>query len=279
VALLAVIQQPGIVGLAPGTAATRLSFVAVAVWWALFSLPLFRRVPEPPREVEADEPAARLDACTALRVSFTRLGETFRELRGSYSEAFKMLLAMLVYNDGIGTIIRMAAIYAAARDLDQGVVIGTILAIQFIGIPCSFAFGRLSTRFDARHLVLGGIGVYCVVTVLAFFMDHWTHFVLLGVLVALVQGGTQALSRSLFASLIPRHKSGEFFAFFGVFEKFAGILGPGLFSLVIAVTGSAQSAILSVIPFFLVGGWLLLRVDVAEGRRMAREVEAQVRIV
>jgi UMF1 family MFS transporter len=124
-----------------------------------------------------------------------------------------------------------------------------------------------------------GLVVYCLITLLAFFMSTAWHFVALGLLVALVQGGTQALSRSLFASLIPRHRTGEFFGLFGVGEKFAGIFGPLLYGLAIHWSGSAQGAILSVIPFFLVGGALLLRLDVEAGRRMAREAERDVRVV
>lgn len=256
------------------TLKVRLALLSVGVWWLVFTVPLLRRVKEPPRMLESDETAG----ASVLRVSIQRLRETFTELR-QYRQAFLMLVAFLLYNDGIATIIRMATLYASAKQFDDAVVIGTILAVQFIGIPCAFAFGRLTTRFRPKTLVLFGVAMYGGISVLAFFMNHWTHFVLLGVLVALVQGGTQALSRSLFASLIPRHKSGEFFAFFGVFEKFAGILGPALYGAVIVVTGSAQGAILSVIPFFLVGGWILRRVDVEEGQRVARAVEADVRVV
>jgi UMF1 family MFS transporter len=276
------IKKPGWFGLpgpdAPTVAAqtlpTRLALLSVAVWWIVFTVPLLRRVKEPPRLLESDESVAS----SVLRTSVQRLRETFSELR-RYRQAFLMLVAFMLYNDGIATIIRMAAIYAKAKELSDGVVIGTILAVQFVGIPCAFAFGRLSTRFDTKRLVLAGVGVYCGISLLAFFMDSWVHFVLLGVLVALVQGGTQALSRSLFASLVPAHKSGEFFAFFGVFEKFAGILGPALYGGIILLTGSVQGAILSVIPFFLIGGYLLTRVDVAEGRRLARAAEADVRAV
>jgi UMF1 family MFS transporter len=104
-------------------------------------------------------------------------------------------------------------------------------------------------------------------------MKTASDFLLLAILVGIVQGGTQALSRSLFASMIPRHKAGEFFGFFAVVEKFAGILGPLLFGVIVAISGSSRSAILSVIAFFVVGGALLLRVNVAEGQRVAREAE------
>jgi len=259
---------------AAATLPVRLSFLSVALWWGLFTLPLLLRVKEPPRLLESDE----RPGSSVLRVSFQRMGETFRDLR-RFKQAFLMLVAFLIYNDGIATIIRMAALYAAAKELRQEVVIGTLLAVQFIGIPCSFLFGGLAGRFGPKRLILAGIGLYVVISVLAWRMDRELDFVVLGALVALVQGGTQALSRSLFASLIPPHKSGEFFAFFGIGEKFAGILGPLFYGLAIAWFGSDQGAILSVIPFFVLGGILLCFVDVERGRSAAREVASDVRIV
>jgi UMF1 family MFS transporter len=263
-------------GLTPADATlpTRLAFLSVALWWCLFSLPLLLRVKEPPRLLESDE----LPGASVLRVSFQRMGETFRELR-RYRQAFLMLSAFLIYNDGIATIIRMAALYAGAKDLDRSVVIGTLLVVQFVGIPCSFLFGGLAGRFGAKRLVVVGLAVYLVISLLAWRMDSEREFMLLGLLVALVQGGTQALSRSLFASMIPPHKSGEFFAFFGIGEKFAGILGPLLYGLAIAWLGSEQAAILSVIPFFVLGGGLLFFVDVEAGRAVVREIGQSVRAV
>jgi UMF1 family MFS transporter len=279
---LAWIKKPGWFGLPSGedlsaaqeTLPARLALLSVAIWWVVFTIPLLRRVPEPRRMLEPDEKPGM----SMLRVSFQRLGETLTELR-RYRQAFLMLLAFLLYNDGIATIIRMAALYATAKELPGAVVIGTIVAVQFVGVPFAFAFGGLARHVGAKRLVLFGIGVYCGISFLAYFMTSSVHFVLLGLLLAAVQGGTQALSRSLFASLIPPHKSGEFFAFFGVGEKFAGILGPLLYGLVIAWTGSYQIAILSVLPFFVIGAILLLRVDVEAGRAAAAEAESQVRPV
>ena len=261
-------------GLSPAEATlpVRLALAFVGAWWFVFTLPLLLRVSEPPRLLEADEQAG----ASVVRVSFQRLGETLRELR-RYRQAFVMLLAALIYNDGIATIIRMAALYASGpAQLGRGVVIGTLLAIQFVGIPCAFLFGGLADRFGTKRMIAAGLGVYCLICLLAFNMTSAWHFVVLGLLVALVQGGTQALSRSLFASLIPRHKTGEFFAFYGIGEKFAGILGPVLYGASIGLVGS-KGAILSIVPFFVLGAFLLLRVDVEAGRATARAAEDQVR--
>jgi len=184
------------------------------------------------------------------------------------------LLAFLIYNDGIQTIIRMATIYGTEIGLDDNAMIGALLVTQFIGIPFAFLFGMFADRVGAKTAIFVGLVVYAFITVLGFFMRTSTEFFALAILVGMVQGGTQALSRSLFASMIPRHKSSEFFAFFSVFERYAGILGPAIFAWVVDRTGSSRNAIISVIAFFIVGAALLTLVDVNTGRRSARQAEA-----
>lgn len=267
---LAVIQKPEWFGLAASdpTIPVRLSFVSVAVWWFLFSIPLFRRVPEPPRRLEEDEQIGE----NAIRVAFTRLVETFRELR-TYKQAFLMLVAFLIYNDGISTVQRMATAYGTELGIGRDTLIAAILIVQFVGIPATFLFGGLASMIGAKRAILAGLVVYLGVSVFAFTMKSATDFYILAGLVGLVQGGTQALSRSLFSTLIPRHKSGEFFGFYSVFSKFAGIFGPVLFAAVIGATGSSRNAILSVTVFFVIGGAILMFVNVDEGTRHARAEE------
>jgi UMF1 family MFS transporter len=274
---LAWIQKPAWFGLPAGpglsesdaTLPARLAFLSVAVWWLVFSWPLFRRVPEPPARLEADEWAGQ----NPVRVALTRLSETFRELRG-YRQAFLMLLAFLIYNDGIQTIIKMATAYGTELGIGQSALIGAILLVQFVGIPCSFLFGAMAGRIGAKQALFAGLLIYAVISVLGYYMKTAAHFYALAGLVGLVQGGTQALSRSLFASMVPPHKSGEFFGFFSVFEKFAGIFGPLIFAGTIAATGSSRNAILSIIAFFAVGAAILAFVDPEEGQREARAAEA-----
>lgn len=279
---LAWISAPGAFGLPAGpdltpeeaTLPARLAFLSVAVWWVLFSIPFFRGVPEPLRSLESDEETGE----RPIRIAVTRLRETFRELR-EYRQALLMLLAFLIYNDGIGTIIKMATVYGTEIGIEQNLMILAILVVQFVGIPFSFLFGGLAGRIGAKPAILGGLCVYAGITVLGYFMTTGTHFLILAGLVGMVQGGTQALSRSLFASMVPRHKSGEFFGFFAVFEKFAGILGPLTFSVAIALTGSSRFSILSIIVFFIVGAALLVTVDVDEGRRVAKLADGEIRVV
>jgi len=266
---LLMIQRPSWFGIPDAGTAVRLSLASVGIWWLVFSIPLFRWVPEPPRRLEPDEsPSSNL-----LVIGLRRLIETFKELR-RYKQAFLLLVAFLIYNDGIQTIIRMATTYGSQIGIDQNAMITALLITQFIGVPFAFLFGMIAGRVGAKHAVFAGLGVYAFIIVLAYYMTSATHFYALAIMVGMVQGGTQALSRSLFASMIPRHKSSEFFAFFGVFERYAGILGPLVFAVMVEATGQSRNAILAVLGFFVVGGAILVFVDVGAGRRAAREAEA-----
>ena len=261
---IAMMTWPAWFALPDRETAVRASLASVAVWWVLFSIPLFRHVPEPAHRV--DLAAGGAGFVNAVRGLLT----TFRELR-RYRQAFLLLLAFLVYNDGIQTIIRMATIYGTEIGLDDNAMIGALLVTQFIGIPFAFLFGMLAGRIGAKTAICIGLAVYAVITVLGYFMRTSSEFFALAVMVGMVQGGTQALSRSLFASMIPKEKSSEFFAFFGVFERYAGVLGPAVFAWVVAHSGTSRNAILSVLAFFVVGAALLAFVNVEEGRAAVSE--------
>ncbi len=262
---LAWILQPTTFGFADAAAATKASFVCVALWWLAFSLPLFRRVPEPTRLLDADETPGQNAIVGALK----RLVDTFREVR-KYRQAFLFFLAMLLYQDGIQTIIRMASVYGAEIGIDQTSQIAAFVMVQFIGIPCTFFFGTLGTRIGTRRAIFIALAVYTLATILGYFMTTVTHFFILAGLVATVQGGAQALSRALFARLVPANKVSEFFGFFAVAERFATILGPPMFTLSVVLTGSSRSAVLFIIAFFAAGAFLLSRVNEEEGIRAAR---------
>lgn len=279
---LLIIQKPELLGLPHGDGLTpsqatlpvRLSFIAVAAWWITFAIPVLRSVAEPPRALEPDE-AART---APIRASIHRLGTTLRELR-SYKQAFLMMLAFTIYNDGIQTIIKMASVYGTELKIDQGQLIAAILLVQFIGIPAAFAFGSIAGKLGAKRSIFIGLVVYAVICVFGYFLETARDFWILAVAVGLVQGGTQALSRSLFATLVPKHKSGEFFGFFSVFEKFGGILGPLLFAIASQLAGSSRVAILSVLAFFVLGAWLLTMVDEQEGAAVARAADEATRVI
>jgi UMF1 family MFS transporter len=260
---LAWILAPATFGLPDAVAAIKLSFISVGVWWLLFSAPLLRRVPEPPPA----EPLARGGA-SAMTIAFAGAWGTLRELRG-YPNAFLLLVAFLLYNDGIQTIIRMASIYGAEIGIDRNAQIAAFVLVQFVGVPCTMLFGAAADRLGAKPSIFIAIAIYIGISTLGYFMSTTWHFFALAGLVGMVQGGSQALSRSLFARMIPKHKSSEYFGFFSVFEKFAGVFGPALFAASVTIFGSSRAAVLSVIVFFAAGALVLTRVDVAEGEAQA----------
>jgi UMF1 family MFS transporter len=258
---LAWIMSPATFGFADGAAATKAAFIAVAIWWAAFSIPLFRNVPEPPTE-----PGERRGS--TIGAAFGRLGQTFREIR-RYRHAFLLFIAMLLYQDGIQTVIRMSSVYGAEVGIDTNLQIAAFVMVQFVGIPFAFLFGSLGARIGTKRCIFIAIGVYIVAAVLAYFMTSVVHFFVLAFLVAMVLGGSQALSRALFSRLIPQDRTSEFFGFFAVSERFATIMGPILFFISATITGSSRAAIIGIVILFVAGGFVLSLVDEEEGTRAA----------
>ena len=244
--------------------ATRLSFVTVSIWWAIFTIPILRNVREPKVK---ENIGPHINPLTG---GFKRVATTFKELR-SYRELFLFLVAFWIYNDGIGTIIKMATIYGVEIGIDQTTLIGALLMTQFVGIPFSFAFGRLAKYIGTKNSILFGLFVYTMISIGGYFMETALHFWILAFLVGTVQGGTQALSRSLFGSMLPKSKTGEFYGFYGMSSKFAGIIGPLVFAIVSQIAGSSRLSILSLIVFFILGAFLLSRVDEKKGIENAQE--------
>ncbi len=261
------VTWPAAFGLASTGAAVRLSFVSVGVWWALFSLPLLREVPEPAAAT------TRPPLLAVWRDSWRRLRATWHDLAG-YRPLVTFLVAYWVYSDGIGTIIKMATAYGSEVGVGMRDLILALVVTQFVAWPGTLVCGRLAGRLGARPVLQGGLVVYALICVLGFFLRTAAHFYALAALVGLVQGGCQALSRSLFASMVPRRKSAEFFGFFSASSRAAGIAGPLIFAVLGQLTGQSRWAILVLTVFFLGGAWLLGRVDLAAGRARARAEDA-----
>lgn len=254
------IQFHGVFGFSDAGAASRAGFLLTGLWWLLFSLPMFHYVRE---DVFVHEPQPMLQG-------FRAYVKTFAEIR-RYRDLLLFLVAFLFYNDGIQTIIVVSAIFGREElGLSQGTILGAFLMIQFVAMPGSLLFGRLAERFGPKKSVLASLFLFAGVTIYAFFMAAAYEFWILGFVVALILGGSQAISRSLFASLIPTGKSAEFFGFYAISGKFASIFGPMIFALIADLTGSTRHAILALIVFFVVGIVLLLRVDIERGRQLAR---------
>ena len=258
----------GMIRLLPGTLGPRLSFLSVALWWGVFTVPLLRWVPEPAAYV-----AGIGRGVNPVAAGFRRLGQTFRHLR-QYRQLFLFLAAFWLYNDGIGTIIKMATIYGAEIGIGMMDLVGALLLTQFVGIPCSLLFGTFGRRIGTKRAIMLGLGWYTLIAIAGYFMSAAWHFWALAFAVGMVQGGTQALSRSLFGLMAPKASSGEFYGFYDVSSKFAGIAGPALFALVGQLTGSSRLSIVALIVFFLGGILLLSRVDEREGMRLGAEGEA-----
>ncbi len=264
---LALIAMPQRFGLPDAATATRVAFASVAGWWLLFAIPLFRGVPEP----EADRSGVPARALA---------GAVFRQLRGtiaslsSQPDLLRFLIAFWLYSDGIGTIIKMATIYGVEVGLSDKHLMGALLMVQLLAAPASILFGRLAAPLGPRGAVMVGIAGYTGISVFAFFLKFAWQFWVLAALVALFQGGTQALSRSMFASLVPRERTGELFGFYSVSEKLAGVVGPIMFAFVTQLTGGGKLATLTLLPLFLGGAWLLSTVDLERGRRAAEGASA-----
>ena len=272
---LAWILQPAWFGFSGTVPAIKASFFSVAVWWAVFSFPLFRSVPEPKIHLRAARSGGQArakhdgESGIAIVAAFARLATTFHEVR-KYRNAFLLFIAMLLYQDGIQTIIRMAGVYGAEVGVEQTAQIAAFVMVQFLGIPFSFLFGSLGARIGTKRAIFIAISVYALATVLAYFMTTVTHFFILAAMIATVQGGAQALSRALFSRMVPADRTSEFFGFFAVSERFATVLGPLVFTLSVTITGSSHAAIIAILGFFVAGAWVLSLVDEEAGTLAAQ---------
>lgn len=246
----------------------RLCLASVAIWWAVFSIPLFKHVKEPKAMAQSNELGQNV-----VKVGLTRFFTALREIH-HYPDLFWFLLTFFIYANGIGTIITMAASLATDLGFSTLTILGTFLMVQFVAAPFSILFGHLGKKLGNKKAISLSLVIYSVIAVIGYFMSKEWHFFLLGFGVAMVQGGSQALSRSLIAKLMPKSKSAEFYGFFSVSEKFNTVVGPALMALVAQLTGNSQLGIISLVIFFLVGMVMLQFVNVERGAAKAAEVDA-----
>ena len=260
---LLMISKPALFGIRSVTSATQISFVTVAIWWFIFSLPAFKYLPDPEKRVE------KIPLGKYTKMAFGRLKSTFVHIR-KYRELWKFLLAFWLYNDGIGTIIRMATIYGREVGIGQTDLIGALLLTQFVGIPFALIFAKIAGKITAKKGIYLALIIYTGITFYGYFLDSALDFWILAGIVGMVQGGAQALSRSLYGAMVPEAKSAEFFGFFGVSSKFAAIVGPTVFAYTGQLTGSSRYGIIAVASFFILGMIFLSRVDVEKGKQEAK---------
>jgi UMF1 family MFS transporter len=265
------VLKPEWFGFSDADTAVKASFVSVAVWWAVFTVPLLSWVRETPTEDEAS-------GLQAVREGLRQLADTLKEIR-SFKVLVLFLVAYWIYIDGVNTVIKTAVFFGdRVLGLEQAALITALLVTQFVAFPAALAFGALGQRIGAKPAILIGIAVYLGALVYAWrFLQDEGDFYVLAVAIGLVQGGVQSLSRSLYARLVPRSKTAEFFGFFNMVGKFATIFGPLMIALTPMVIPGAtdRDGILSLTLLFLVGGFLLSRVRVAEGVEAARRFDEQ----
>lgn len=261
-----IVLHPTDFGFATSIDAMLCAFVLTAIWWLLFSVPLVLFVREPK--------SAGKKASAGIQDAVRQLLTTIKQIP-KLPHTFIFLLGYWLYIDGVDTIVRMATDYGLAIGLEFSDLISALLVTQFIGFPAAIAFGRIGERLGAKRGILIAIGIYILVTIYSYWMHTAWQFYLLAGVIGLVQGGVQALSRSLYTRLIPADQTAEFFGFYNMVGKFAAVIGPLLVGWTALLTGDHRVAILSVLVLFIAGASLLIRVNVKEGARQARLMEPQ----
>ena len=247
-------RHPEWLGLDSVSDVIRLSFVLVAIWWLVFSLPLIFFVREPARQ-------ARDASQSVLLAGFQRVGRTFHEVR-RHRNVWLFLVAYWLYIDGVDTIVRMAVDYGLSLGFEQKSLLLALLITQFTGFPAALVFGHLGDRYGTKNGIFLALGIYIIVTVHGALMKEAWEFYFLAFAIGLAQGGIQALSRSMYARMIPADRTAEFFGFYNMMGKFAAILGPFIMGWMAAMTGNPRAGILSLLVLFLAGGVLLTRIQV-----------------
>jgi UMF1 family MFS transporter len=258
---------PETFGLSDSAAAIKLSFVSVAIWWALFSIPVMLFVREP-------QIYDRVPLSKAVTLGWKQLRDTLRDIR-HLKVVGLFLLAYWFYIDGVDTIVKMAVDYGMSLNFEESALITALLIVQFVAFPAALIYNWFASRIGTKRAIEIAIMAYGFITLLGYFMKTEQHFFILAIMIGLFQGGIQALSRSLYTRLIPDEKSAEFFGFFNMLGKFAAVLGPLLMGSVTLLTGNARIGILSILILFAIGWVLLRKVNISEGERMAREFLAK----
>lgn len=266
--LLLLSGDDGITGLSTSGAA-RVAIFGSGLWWIGFTVYSLRSLPEVGKASRIpSEYRNRPRLQTYMAIGFGRTFKTVRKLAG-YPQLLLFVVAFIFYNDGTMTVINISGSYASETlDLEIAQISLAFLLVQFVAFGGALFFGMLADRIGAKQAILWSLAGWSLITAAAYFLPagEAMPFYLVAVAVGVVLGAVQALSRSLYASMIPEEASAEFFGFYSVFSKFSAIWGPLVFSIVSHRTGSGRPAVLSIVAFFVIGGILLTRVNVAEAR-------------
>lgn len=240
------VTSPHTFGLASAADAVKWSFLSVAVWWILFSLPLYFWVPEI---------KTRQERPTFAKVLKDVLG-TFKKL-SQQRALFYFLLGYIFYIDGVNTVIKMAVDFALSIGLESSDLIKAIILVQFVGFPATLAYAWIAHRIGDRRSIYLGLSIYSGVTIYCFFVSTSTEFYTLALVIALAQGGIQAMSRSYFGKMTPPENAGEFFGIYNMVGKFSAILGPLCIGVLNLATNNPRLSLSVVLLFFVAGAVLL----------------------
>ncbi len=246
------VSKPEVFGFADVTVAMRVAFAIVAVWWAVFTVPLLLFVKEP----KTESPGLMRAAVDGYRT----LIQTLRDIR-QYRNIALFLAAYWLYIDGVHTLILMATDFGARLEFDRNDLIAAILITNFVGAPATIAFGLMGKRIGPKRAIIIGIFVYLLIAAWGLTLKEVWQFYAMAIGIGLVQGGVQSMSRSMFARLIPEDKASEFFGFYSTLGKFAAILGPLLIGILSRVSDDPRIAVVAVLPLFIGGLLLLVRVS------------------
>ena len=255
--------NPEFYGIADAPTAIKISFLTVAVWWAVFSIPILIFVKEP--LVQKD-----IGVFQSIKLGWSQLISTLKSIRELRIVA-TFLVAYWLYIDGVDTMIRMAVDYGTSLGFSSSSLITALLMVQFIAFPATLIYSWLAGKIGIKNGIMVGIIGYALISILGSMVSKEWHFYALAVLIACFQGGIQALSRSLYSRITPESRSAEFFGFYNMFGKFAAIIGPPLMGYIGLITGNPRYGILSIIILFILGGYFLAKVDVEEGERLANK--------
>ncbi|HHA18569.1 MAG TPA: MFS transporter [Methylophaga sp.] len=264
---IVMVTKPDWFGFSSANDAVRFSFITVSIWWLVFSIPLWLFVHE-------DRTREKYSTGQTIRSAIAQLVNTFKKIN-ELKTVILFLLAYWLYIDGVDTIVRMAVDYGLAIGLDGSDLLLALLMTQFIGFPAALGFGYIGERIGAKTGIMLAIAVYLAVTVFAYGMQTVEEFYALAITIGLVQGGIQSLSRSLYARIIPKSQSAEFFGFYNMLGKFAAVLGPLMIGIIAAVSGSSRYAMLSVSILFISGGILLYFVNEKKAVQVAVDIDTQ----
>ena len=253
--------NPQFYGITDAPTAIKLSFLTVAIWWAVFSIPVIIFIKEP--TVQND-----IGVLRSIKMGMSQLITTIQSIR-ELKIVTTFLISYWLYIDGVDTMIRMSVDYGTSLGFSSSSLITALLMVQFIAFPATLVYGWFAGKIGVKRAILVGIIGYALISVLGSMVSKEWHFYVLAVFIACFQGGIQALSRSLYSRIIPESRSAEFFGFYNMFGKFAAIVGPPLMGYVGLITGNPRYGILSIIILFILGGYFLMKVDVEEGERLA----------